>query len=77
MRFIVVLSMSSMSDSFSTCVLVERSLLLVFCPCPLIVSLLSGKYFATALTVRPSHDAYCLFFIAWIRDGLVGKPAHA
>ncbi len=45
-------------------VLVERSPFLVFCPCPFIVSLLSGKYFATALMVRPSHDAYCLFFIA-------------
>ena len=77
MRFIVVLLMSSMSDSFLTCVLVERSLLLVFRPCPLIVSLLSGKYFATALMVRPGHDAYCLFFIAWIDDGLVGKSAHA
>jgi hypothetical protein len=57
--------------------LVERSPLLVFCPCPLIVLSLSGKYFATALTLRPGHDAYCLFFIAWIHDGLVGKPAHA
>ena len=61
MRFIAVFSMSSMSDSFSTRVLVERSPLLIFCPCPLIVSLLSGKYFATALMVRPGHDAYCLF----------------
>ena len=77
MRLIVVLLMSSMSDSFSTLVLVERNPLLVFRTCPLIVSSLSGKYFATALTVRPDHDAYCLFFIAWIHDGLVGEPAHA
>ena len=75
MRFIV--AMSLMLDLFSTCVLVERSPLLVFRPCPLIVLLLLGKYFATALTVRPGHDAYCLFFIAQIHDGLVGKSAHA
>ena len=75
MRFIVVMLL--MSDLFPTCVLVERSPLLVFHPCPLIVSSLLGKYFATALTVRLGHDAYCLFFIARIHDGLVGKPAHA
>ena len=77
MRFTVVFLMSSMSDSFLTHVLVERSPLLVFRPSHSIVLSLSGKYFATALTVRPGHDAYCLFFITWINDGLVGKPAHA
>ncbi len=69
--------MLELSSSFLSGVLVERSLLLVFRPCPFIVSSLSGKYFAVALTVRPGHDAYCLFFIALIHDGLVGKPAHA
>jgi len=69
--------MSSMLESLSPHVLVERSPLLVFCPCHFIDSSLSGKYFATALTVRPGHDAYCLFFIALIHDGLVGKPTHA
>ncbi len=69
--------MSLLSLSLLAGVLVEQSQLLVLRPCPFIVSLLSGKYFATALTVRPGHDAYCLFFIALIHDGLVGKPVHA
>ncbi len=69
--------MSSLSSSHLSGVLVERSPLLVFCPCLFIVSLLSGKYFAAALTVRPGHDAYYLFFIALVHDGLVGKPVHA
>ena len=77
MRFIDAFLMSLMSESLSTSVLVEPSLLLAFHPCPFIVSLLLGKYFTTAWTVRPGHDAYCLFFIALIHDGLVGKPAHA
>ncbi len=67
----------TLSSSLLAGMLVERSLLLVIRPCPFIVSLLSGKYCAAALMVRPSHDAYCLFFIALIHDGLVGKPAHA
>ncbi len=69
--------MSLLSLSLLSGILVERSLLLVFRLCPIIFSLLSGKYFATALMVRPGHDAYCLFFIASIHDGLVGKSAHA
>ena len=77
MKFIDACSMPSMLESLLASVLVERSPLLVFCPCPFIVSSLLGKYFATAWTVRPGHDAYCLFFISLIHDGLVGKPAHA
>jgi hypothetical protein len=69
--------MLSLSSSLLSGVLVERSPLLVFHLCSFIVSLLSGKYFAAALMVRPGHNAYCLFFITLIHDGLVGKPAHA
>ena len=52
---------------------VDRSPLLTFLPCPFVVLSLSGKCLATAFTVSPDHDAYCLFFIAAIHVGFVGN----
>ncbi len=56
---------------------VNRSPLLTFLPCPFVVLSFSGKCLATAFTVSPGNDAYCLFFIAAIHVGFVGNPAAA
>jgi hypothetical protein len=57
--------------------LVDGSPLQPFLSCLFIVSLLVGKFLATAFMVRPGHDAYCLFFIAATHVGLVGNLATA
>jgi hypothetical protein len=43
-------------------------------PCPFVISSNSGK---SLVTVRPSHNAICLFLIAATHVGLAGNPTTA